>query len=82
MSATDPSGYPVREWTTADIPVHECPFCGRPVYDVPEYGGTSGRVCLDALPLRAFRLVGHAEPYASLEQSDDTLRFSEHVCPL
>ncbi len=74
-------GYPVRDWTLADIHVDECPDCKRPVYYLPEYGGGSGWVLLDALPLRTFTLAGHAEPYASLEYSDEP-RFAEHVCPI
>ncbi len=71
-------GYPVRDWTLADVPVEDC-SCGAPVYVLPEYGGTMGAVKVDALPLRTFRLVGHDEPYAMLEHGEP--RFSEHVCP-
>ncbi len=72
-------GYPVRDWTLADITVKDCE-CGAPVYDLPRYG-EGAPVRLDALPLRTFTLAGHAEPYASLEYSDDP-RFTEHVCPM
>ncbi len=71
-------GYPVRDWTLADILVQDC-SCGAPVYVLPEYGGAMGQVTLDALPLRTFRLAGHEEPYAMLEHGEP--RFSEHVCP-
>ncbi len=78
---TNHHGYPVRDWQITDLTVHDCAGCGRPVYELPEYGGSMGRVSLDALPLRTFRLSGHAEPYAALEHGDEP-RFSEHVCPL
>src|SRR2546425_13320636 len=60
-------GHPMREWEVADLPVTDCPRCGAPVIDLPEYGGSAGRVSLDAMPLRTVTLGGFEEPHASLQ---------------